>query len=185
MQTEWRMLHRSTQQFQRPAESSYSAMNQSSQLETVTPETATITTRIRHRDETQDLTSSSSEQPTPTPHRPHPTPTVTETGKGETPRRRPAGTAPANKQNIESDRTHPDDLPQQTEDQVLPAGIQVLRADVDGCASDGAGGRDGQEQVLVSSVYVQVGLVHRPLVDRVRHRVVDQLAESNHRHRHT
>lgn len=42
-----------------------------------------------------------------------------------------------------------DDLPEQTQDQVLPALLQVLGPDVDHVAADGGGGVQGQVQVLL------------------------------------
>lgn len=43
------------------------------------------------------------------------------------------------------------DLPQQTQDQVLPAFLQVLGPDVDDMAADGRGRVQGQVQVLLGT----------------------------------
>ena len=65
-------------------------------------------------------------------------------------------------------RTYPDDLPEQTKHQVRLAGVEVVGADVDDVAADGARRVQGQCQVLVDLVDAQLAaLVDGALVDRV------------------
>jgi len=74
------------------------------------------------------------------------------------------------------------DLPEQSEDEVWSAGVQVVGADVDDVAADGLGGVECQRQVLVDLIDVQFAAVQRSLVDRPRLRTVHHLAAYVVRH---
>lgn len=82
--------------------------------------------------------------------------------------------------------TPPNDLPDETEDEVLRTVSDVLRSDVDDRASDTLGRGDNDVVVLrdlegVERLRLPLGdrrLVKDTLVDRVRDRVVDELAEN-------
>ena len=70
-----------------------------------------------------------------------------------------------------------------------PAVHDVLSSDVDDVATDGAGRVESQRLVLLDSEHVQLALVDGPLVNRVGHGGIDQLAanegENANTHTHT
>ena len=69
-----------------------------------------------------------------------------------------------------------DDLPHQAEDQVLTPLNQILRANVDDAASNRLGGINDDIVVFRLLERIELALVQHALVNRVRHRVVNQLA---------
>ena len=68
-----------------------------------------------------------------------------------------------------------DDLPEQSEDEVWFAGVQVVGADVDDVAAYRLCRVERQGEVLVDLVDVQLAAVQRSLVDRARLRTVHHL----------
>lgn len=74
---------------------------------------------------------------------------------------------------------YPDDLPQETEDEVRLALGQVVSVDVDDVAADRLRRVQGKRQVLVFRVQRQVSFVDGTLVDRIRARVIDDFAAKN------
>ena len=73
--------------------------------------------------------------------------------------------------------THSDNLPHESEDDVLPTFGENVGVHVDDVAADGLRRGDGQGQVLVRLEEGQLGaLVDHPRVDGVRHGEVDQFA---------
>jgi len=79
-------------------------------------------------------------------------------------------------------KTSPDDLPDQTQDQVFPTLRNILRTDVDDGTSDTLGRGDDDVVVLGDLEGVEFtlrgGFVENSVVDRVRHRVVDKFTEN-------
>jgi hypothetical protein len=79
-------------------------------------------------------------------------------------------------------KTSPDDLPDQTQDQVFPSLRDILRTDVNDGTSDTL--RRGDDDVVVLGDLEGVeftlrgGFVENSVVDRVRYRVVDQFTEN-------
>ena len=60
-----------------------------------------------------------------------------------------------------------------------PAGLQILRSDVDDVAADRLRRVESQRQVLVYLIDVQFAPVHRSHVDRTRLRPIHQLTVRN------
>lgn len=90
-----------------------------------------------------------------------------------------AGQARAAVQGDVAEEADADDLPEEAQDQMGLALGQVVGVDVDDVAADGLGGDQGEGQILKLPVDGQVLLVDRPLVDRVRAGVVDDLAQQD------
>lgn len=72
--------------------------------------------------------------------------------------------------------TNLDNLPEQTQHKMRPTLHHVLGADVDDVTANGAGRVEGQGLVLINGEGVQLALVHGSLIDSVRDRSIDQLA---------
>ena len=74
-------------------------------------------------------------------------------------------------------QTHSNDLPQESENEMLLSLDEIVSVDVDDVAADRLSGVQGQRQVLDLGVDRVGLLVERALVDGVRTRVVDHFAE--------
>lgn len=72
--------------------------------------------------------------------------------------------------------TYPDNLPKQTENKVGLSFGEIKSVNVDNVAADSLGRRLCQRQVFVFRVEGQVLLVDSSFVNRVRNRVIDNLA---------
>ena len=74
-----------------------------------------------------------------------------------------------------------DNLPDETEDQMLSALLDVLRTDVNHRAPDGLGGRDNDVVVLSHlegiNLFAWSGLVQNSHIDRIRDRIIDEFTK--------
>ena len=88
-------------------------------------------------------------------------------------------TSKRNARIIAARAAYADDLPEQSEDEVWFAGVQVVGADVDDVAAYRLCRVERQGEVLVDLVDVQLAAVQRSLVDRARLRTVHHLTVKN------